>query len=179
LKKAIIERVSRNGFDDPKLYNDELLQLNEVDLTKFNELKEIVGKSTSEKVKEIEINNLGMNGLKAQQAEEAERKQKLKQELSEEEKEALKKMKEAREQKKSAISILRAVSIRMPMLVYGAKVSIHEEITLKKFIGLVDDESWEEFMPVGLTKDKFQEFVKYYDEDVFKGVTHSIRSKLR
>jgi len=32
LKHAIIERVSRNGFDDPKLYNDELLQLDEMKL---------------------------------------------------------------------------------------------------------------------------------------------------
>lgn len=177
LKKAIIERVSRNGFDDPKLYNDELLQLDEVDITKFNELKEIVGKSTSERVNEIQINSLGMDELKTQQAEDAERKKKQKQDLSEAEKEALKKLKEAREQKKSAISILRAVSIRMPMLVYGAKVSIKDEITLQKFIDLVDEESWQEFMPAGLTKQKFNEFIKYYDEDVFKGVTHSIRAK--
>lgn len=177
LKKAIIERVSRNGFDDPKLYNDELLQLNELEMNKFNELKALVGKSTSERVNEIEINNLGMTDLQTKQAEEAERKKKQKQELSEEEKEALKKLKEARVQKNNAISILRAVSIRMPMLVYGANVSIREDITLQKFIELVDEESWQEFMPAGLSKEKFREFTKYYDEDVFKGVAHSIRAK--
>ena len=175
LKKAIIERVSRNGFDDPKLYNDELLKLGELDIARFNELKKIVGKSTSEKVNEIKINELGMDDLQTQKAEEAERKKK--QELSEEQKEALKKLKEAREQKKTAISILRAVSIRMPMLVYGANVSIREDITLQKFIDLVDEESWQEFMPVGLTKEGFRDFTKYYDEDVFKGVAHSIRAK--
>jgi len=64
------------------------------------------------------------------------------------------------------------------MLVYGANISIHEDITLKKFIELVDDESWAEFMPAGLSKDWFkQEFTQYYDEDVFKGVAHSIRAK--
>lgn len=177
LKEAIIERVSRNGFDDPKLYNDELLQLDEVDITKFNELKAIVGASTTERINEIKVNELGMDELKAKQAEEAESKQKQKKELTEEEKEVLKKIKEAHEQKKSAISILRAVSIRMPMLVYGANLSIKESITLKKFIDLVDEESWEEFMPRGLTKDQFREFIKYYDEDVFKGVAHSIRAK--
>ena len=177
LKKAIIERVSRNGFDDPKLYNDELLKLGELDIARFNELKKIVGKSSSEKVNEIKINKLGMDDLQAQKAEEAERKKKQKQELTEEQKEALRKLKEAREQKKTAISILRAVSIRMPMLVYGANVSIREDITLQKFIELVDEESWQEFMPVGLTKEGFREFTKYYDEDVFKGVAHSIRAK--
>lgn len=177
LKRAIIERVSRNGFDDPKLYNDELLKLDELEINKFNALKAIIGTSTIERVNEIEINNLGMDDLQAKKAEEAERKKKQQQELSEEEKEALKKLKEARDQKKTAISILRAVSIRMPMLVYGANVSIREDITLQKFIDLVDNESWQEFMPVGLSKDQFKDFTKYYDEDVFKGVSHSIRAK--
>ena len=177
LKKAIIERVSRNGFDDPKLYNDELLKLDEVDIGKFNELKEIIGSSTTERTNEIKVNELGLDGPLEKQAEDAERKQKQKKELSAEEKEVLKKLKEARKQKQSAISILRAVSIRMPMLVYGANVSIHEDITLEKFIELVDDESWVEFMPPGLTKEQFHEFTKYYDEDVFKGVAHSIRAK--
>lgn len=177
LKKAIIERVSRNGFDDPKLYNDKLLQLDDVAIESFNSLKAIVGTSTGEKINEIEVNNLGMTDLQRKQAEEIERKKKQKRELTEEEKELKQRLKEAREQKKSAISILRGVSIRMPMLVYGANVSVREDITLEKFIEIVDDESWHEFMPAGLTKDKFREFVKYYDEEVFRGVAHSIRAK--
>lgn len=66
----------------------------------------------------------------------------------------------------------------MPMLVYGANVSIREDITLEKFINLVDDESWQEFMPVGLTKDQFRGFTKYYDEEVFRDVAYSIRAKV-
>jgi superfamily II DNA or RNA helicase len=177
LKKAIIERVSRNGFDDPKLYNDELLQLDELDIDRFNNLREIVGSSTAERTNEVKINEHGMDKLEAQKAEDAERKKKQKQQLSEDEKEILRKLKEAREQKNSAVSILRAVSIRMPMMVYGADVSVREDITLQKFIDLVDDESWREFMPAGLSKETFREFTKYYDEEVFRGVTHSIRAK--
>ena len=177
LKKAVIERVSRNGFDDPKLYNDELMQLNELDIEKFNNLKAIVGSATKEQINEIEVNNLGMTDLQREEAEEAERKKKQKKELTDEEKEALKKIKEAREQKKSAISILRGVSIRMPMLVYGASVSYKQDISLDDFIELVDDESWEEFMPKGLGKDEFREFTKYYDEEVFRGVAKNIRAK--
>lgn len=177
LKKAIIERVSRNGFDDPKLYNDELMQLDELAIEEFNTLKAIVGSATGERINEIEINDLGMTDLQRKKAEEAERKKKQKKELTDEEKELRQKLKEAREQKKSAISILRGVSIRMPMLVYGANVSYKEDITLEAFIELVDDESWAEFMPAGLTKEKFRGFTKYYDEDVFRGVTRSIRAK--
>ncbi|MFZ2544943.1 MAG: Eco57I restriction-modification methylase domain-containing protein [Candidatus Saccharimonadales bacterium] len=177
LKKAIIDRVSRNGFDDPKLYNDELLQLDEVELNKFNDLKALVGTNTAERSNELKVNGLGMTDLQRKKAEDAERKKKQKKQLTDEEKELLKKANEAREQKKSAISILRAVSIRMPMLVYGADVSIREDITLDKFIDIVDDKSWAEFMPDGLTKDTFREFTKYYDEEVFRGVAHSIRAK--
>lgn len=175
LKKAVVERVSRNGFDDPALYNDELLKLNEVDIQMFNDLKAIVGTSNVERINEIEINNLGMDDLQVKEAESAERKKK--EELTEEQKEALKKLKEARDQRKTAITILRAVSIRMPMLVYGANVAIREDITLETFIDLVDAESWQEFMPAGLTKYQFREFTKYYDEDVFKGVARNIRAK--
>jgi hypothetical protein len=32
-------------------------------------------------------------------------------------------------------------------------------------------------MPKGLTKEKFREFTKYYDQDVFKGVAKNIRAK--
>ena len=177
LKKAIIDRVSRNGFDDPKLYNDELLQLDEIELNRFNVLKILVGTNTAERVNEIRINDLGMKQLEKAKAEEAERKKKQKKTLSDEERAALKKLQEAREQKKNAISILRSVSIRMPMLVYGADVSVRDNISLAKFIDIVDDESWAEFMPAGLTKDIFKGFTKYYDEEVFRGVAHSIRAK--
>ncbi len=182
LKNAIVERVRRNGFDDPKLYNDELLKLTEIEIKKFNDLKAIVGASTGEKLNNIEINQLGMDDAQIAGTEGIERKPKK--ELTPGEKEALKKLREAREQKRSAISILRGISIRMPMLVYGAindidgtPLTFDEDISLAKFVKLVDDESWEEFMPDGLTKDKFGEFIKYYDEDVFRGVTKSIRAK--
>jgi hypothetical protein len=178
LKRAIAERVYRSGFDDPKLYNDELLQLSEIDIKKFNDLKALVGSTNSKKINEIEINNLGLDGSLQKKAEEAEIKKKKGEGLTEEQKEALKRLQEARKQKQTAVSILRGVSIRMPMLVYGAKVSVREDITLQKFIDIVDEESWVEFMPAGLTKEQFREFIKYYDEDVFKAVAHSIRAKV-
>ncbi len=182
LKNAIVERVRRNGFDDPKLYNDELLKLTEVEITKFNDLKAIVGTSTGERLNEIPVNELGLDDVQISKGENGERKKKP--ELTEEDREAIRKLKEAREQRKSAVSILRGISIRMPMLVYGAikdvdgtPLEFDEDISLSKFIRLVDDESWIEFMPEGLTKDKFKDFIKYYDEDVFRGVTKSIRAK--
>ena len=177
LKRAIAERVYRSGFEDPKLYNDRLLQLDELAFEKFNQLREITGKTNTTKTNELIVNNQGLDGPLLKEVEEAE-KIKKRQELTEEQKQKLKKLQEARKQKQTAISILRAVSIRMPMLVYGANVSAREEISLERFIELIDDESWQEFMPVGLSKDWFKkEFAQYYDEDVFRAVAHSIRAK--
>lgn len=177
LKRAIAERVYRSGFEDPKLYNDQLLQLDELAIEKFNKLKALVGSSNTKKTNEIEVNNQGFDESLQKEAEEAEKKKKKGEELTTEQKELLEKKKEANKQKQTAISILRAVSIRMPMLVYGASGSFRDEITLEDFIERVDGESWNEFMPPGLTKEEFREFTKYYDEDVFKEVTHNIRAK--
>ena len=57
----------------------------------------------------------------------------------------------------TAISILRGISIRMPLLIYGADVSNEEkELTLENFTEFVDDQSWEEFIPKGVDKATFQ-----------------------
>lgn len=64
----------------------------------------------------------------------------------------------------------------MPLLIYGADIPYDEEITLDKFVEQVDDSSWKEFMPDGVSKDLFQEFKKYYDEDIFITAGRRIRN---
>lgn len=78
-----------------------------------------------------------------------------------------------------AISILRGISIRMPLLIYGADIPYDEEVTLELFIEKVDDSSWDEFMPNGVSKEVFKEFRKYYDEDVFIAAGRRIRNIAR
>ena len=75
--------------------------------------------------------------------------------------------KEAKKQRKNMISILRGVSIRIPMMIYGMAVDLSKDITIQDFIKQVDDESWKEFMPKGFTKGMFSEITKYYDAEVF------------
>ena len=43
------------------------------------------------------------------------------------------------------------------------------------FVELVDDTSWAEFMPMGVTKDRFADYKQYYDEDIFAAAGHQIR----
>ena len=174
LKKAYAERVARNGFDDPKIYNDELLKLSDVELKEFENLKKIIGTSKqAKKAGDIDINKEGFTEEETE--EENYLKKKPKKELSEEEKARLIELKEKRKNRDSAISILRAISIRMPLLVYGMDLDIATDVTIDNFADLVDDISWEEFMPKGVDKDTFKKFSKYYDKDIFIAASRRIR----
>lgn len=88
-------------------------------------------------------------------------------------------LKQRKKVRKDAISILRGISIRMPLLIYGADIPYDEEVTLDKFVEKVGESSWNEFMPAGVTKELFHEFKKYYDEDVFIAAGRKIRNIAR
>lgn len=180
LKKVYIERVVNNGFEDAVLYNnDELMKLGSLDLEEFDGLKKIIGSTKSmPKSGDIDINKQGFTDEKYEVLEKAKKKR-----VNERSEEEMKLLKEAAEKKKnrdSAISILRGMSIRMPLLIYGANVSNEdEEITIDNFTNLVDDQSWEEFMPKGITKDTFQKFKRYYEPDIFRAAGKRIRAMAR
>lgn len=178
LKRAYADRVVRNGFDDSNLYNDELLKLDDVDIEKFDNLKGIIGKSkAAPKANDININDQGLTEEEYQEEEQL--KKKRKKDLTPEEKDRLDELKKKKKIRNDAISILRGISIRMPLLIYGADIPYDEEITLDKFVDIVDDSSWNEFMPVGVTKQVFKEFQKYYDEEVFIAAGRRIRNITR
>ena len=116
-----------------------------------------------------------------EQYKELERIQKKKKtELTEEEKRRLEEAKEKKKNADAAISILRGISIRLPLLMYGADLEDEgQDITLENFAGLIDDQSWEEFMPRGVTKELFAEFAPYYDPDMFRAVGRNYRDLVR
>ena len=185
LKKVYVERVVRNGFEDKSLYNDELMKLNDLELQAFDDLKKIIGQTKAmPKTNQVDINNQGLTDEQYEELESLEKKSKKKgkdkQPLTEEEKARLEELKKKRENREAAISILRGISIRMPLLIYGAEVSNEdEEITIDNFSSLVDDQSWEEFMPKGVTKEKFDSIKKYYDPDIFSAAGKRIRAMAR
>ena len=182
LKRAQIEKVVMGGFEDGALYNDDLLHLSDVELKQFDTLKGIIGRTKAmAKTGDIDVNSQGLSNEEREVLEKLERR---KRELTPEEeaqREALRqKQKEQSKQRRNAISILRGISIRMPLLIYGAELKSEEEdITLDNFTSLVDDESWLEFMPKGVTKELFEQFKKYYDSDVFREAGKRIRAMTR
>ena len=179
LKKAQIEKVVQCGFEDGALYNDELLKLTEVELRDFDDLKGIIGKTKAmAKTGDIDVNNQGFTNEEYEEKEKLEKKKKK--DLTPEEKARLEELKAKSNQRKEAISILRGISIRMPLLIYGADVKDEdEEITIDNFASLIDEQSWEEFMPKGVTKEVFERFKKYYEADIFREAGKRIREMAR
>lgn len=176
LKRVYVERVVRNGFEDNSLYNDELMKLDDLELQEFDDLKKIIGQTKAmPKTNQVDINSQGLNNEEYEEKEKLEKKPKK--ELTEEERKRLEELKKKTKNREAAISILRGISIRMPLLIYGAELSDeNHEITIDNFASLIDPQSWEEFMPKGVTKQKFNSFKKYYDPEIFCAAGKRIRA---
>lgn len=179
LKRVYVERVVRNGFEDNSLYNDELMKLDDLELQEFDDLKKIIGQTKAmPKTNQVDINSQGLNNEEYEEKEKLEKKPKK--ELTEEELKRLEELKKKTKNREAAISILRGISIRMPLLIYGAELSDeNQEITIDNFASLIDPQSWEEFMPKGVTKQKFNSFKKYYDPEIFCAAGKRIRAIAR
>jgi hypothetical protein len=178
IKRAYAEKAVRTGFDDDSIYSDELLMIKDADLEDFNDLKGIVGTTKKEKAKlTVDVNHQGLDEDEYDKAEKA-RKKKPK-ERSAEEQAAIDKVKALKKQRRTMISVLRGVSIRIPMMIYGMNIKFDEDVSIRKFVNNIDDVSWQEFMPKGVTKELFNKFIKYYDADVFIEAGKIIRRRVK
>lgn len=178
LKRVQIERVVRNGFEDDSLYNNEfLMSLDDNAIKELEDVKGIIGTSKAQgKMGDFVVNDQGLIGEDST----PKSPKPDKPELSEEEKARKAEINKRKKQKQSAISILRGLSIRFPMLIYGANVKDETEgITLDNFTSFIDKDSWEEFMPQGISMQKFYSLRKYYDPDIFNACGKRIREKAR
>lgn len=175
LKKVQIERVVSHGFEDSGLYDANVIgSIADLDVKDFESLRAIIGTTSAmPRTKEIVINNSGLDGAPAR-AHDDELKDDKPSKAKDEAAQLLKKRREA------AISILRGISIRMPLLIFGADIADEDkDLTIDNFADLVDDASWEEFMPAGVTKDVFRQFRRYYDAAVFHAAGVRIRRLAR
>lgn len=180
LKRAYVDRVVRSGFEDAHLYNDTLLQLNDIQLEQFANLRAIIGHTKANRQgREITMNSQGFDNEEIEK-EMNRAKRNEKKEISIEEARQRLEAQLRKRQRDEAISILRGVSIRMPLLIFGVELqNEHDNLTLDQFVALVDDQSWHEFMPKNVTKEIFAQFREYYDEDVFSASAKQIRALAR
>ncbi len=179
MKKITVDKAIKSGFDDESIYNEGVgIVMDENDVKLFNHLASVIhGQSKAKLPNKVTINQQGLTNEQYDIAEKA--KNKPKRERTKGEQAAIEKLKEQKKEQEKVIRLLRAVSIRLPMLIYGAKKDLNEGIRLHDFIDFVDDESWKEFMPENVGKDLFKRLLKYYDEDVVVGAGLRIRRMAR
>lgn len=177
LEHVYVDRVVRNGFNDNSLYDiRQLMQLDPEEIKDLDTLGVEIGKTTNmEKPKRAKTIDMAKNQLSDTQKaalKRAKEKERKGEPLTEEEraaKEAEKKQRdEERKERDNRITILRGISLRIPLMMYGAKIDDEDEgITLENFTRIIDADSWAEFMPKGVTKADFNKFRKCYNATVF------------
>lgn len=178
IKKIYAEKAVKSGFEDDSLYSDELLMIKEADLEDFKDLKVMVGKTKRENTKvKVNINNQGLTDEQYDKAVSGQKKPKK--ERSPEEQAAIDQMNAMKKQRKTLISILRSISIRIPLMIYGMDVDLAKDISINTFVDKVDEQSWKEFMPKKVDKALFRKFIKYYDPQVFLEAGQIIRQKVK
>jgi hypothetical protein len=182
LDRVYVDRVVRNGFNDNSLYNEqELLKL---DPEALNRLQEIISKTSNlkkpEKAGTIDITDNPNNSAKTKNGSDDDGDSKTSPEDDAQKQEERERRKKEREERDKRITILRGISLRIPLLIYGAELNDESTgITIDNFTSIVDDASWDEFMPRGVSKDDFNSFKIAYNPTVFIESGKRIRSLVR
>ena len=155
IKRLTVDRAIKSGFDDESVYKQDTgIVMDEDDVQLFHTLSDKLSEQkAAKKETKVHINNQGLTGEEYEKADKISNKPKR--ERTKEDDYLLKKLQEQKKEREKVIRLLRNVSIRLPLLIYGAKVDLTESIKMADFITLVDEESWQEFMPKTVDKPLF------------------------
>ena len=175
LKKITVDAAIKSGFDDDSIYKaDAGIVMDKEKLSLVDILKKRLTPQKKEKKQtKVDVNRQGLSPEEYKKAQDAKRKPKR--ERTPEEQAALDKEKEQKKQQQGLFDLLRNVSIRLPLLIFGTATDFDESIRLAEFVDKVDDASWQEFMPKELDKKLFLKLLVFYDEDVIEGAGMRIR----
>lgn len=167
LKSAYIDDIVDSGFENKRIYNLEQLKLDNINLKDFEGCDHILkGASQNKGTKKVIVSQNDINDKGSTITTITDRQPK-----SEEQK---KKEKEAQ----NAVKILNAIMTKVPLMVYGLTLDINKEITYDNFPDLIDDASWNEFMPKDATKERFKLFKKYIDIEMFELCNEELRNQV-
>lgn len=152
IKRLTVDRAIKSGFDDESVYKQDTgIVMDEDDVQLFHTLSDKLSEQkAAKKETKVHINHQGLTGEEYEKADKISNKPKR--ERTKEDDDLLKKLQEQKKEREKVIRLLRNVSIRLPLLIYGAKVDLTESIKMADFITLVDEESWQEFMPKTVDK---------------------------
>lgn len=175
LKKLTVDAAVKSGFDDDSIYKaDAGIVMDQQKLLLVDLLnRRLTPQKKSKKQTSVSVNDQGLTDEQYKKAQDAKRKPKK--ERSKEELEALAKEREMRKKQQDLFNLLRNISIRLPLLIYGTATDFDESVRLTEFVDIVDEASWTEFMPKGVDKELFLKLLVFYDEDVIEGAGMRIR----
>lgn len=175
LKRLTVDAAIKSGFDDDSIYKtDAGIVLDQQKIQLIDALKARLNpQKKSAKEKKVTVNDQGLTEEEYKKAQQA--KHKPKKERTPEEKDALEKERELKKKQQGLFDLLRNISIRLPLLIYGSATRFDESIKLEEFIDIVDDASWKEFMPKEVDKDFFLRLLVFYDKDVVEEAGLRIR----
>lgn len=195
LNSARVDRIVTRGFNDDSLYNIQEL-LGEQDIARLNSIGSRAGRVKGD-AKDGGSPATAFNPVEPDQEqkrrlERARKKEREKQSLTEEERQALQeeaeRRRKAREEAERRKQNLRGVMLRIPLMIFGARTKAEEKlnrdnlpeaerrhlqaqaeqgITLKNFADIIDDRSWAEFMPRGITRDDFRFMSRFVNATLF------------
>lgn len=175
VKRISVDAAIKSGFEDDSIYKvDAGIVMDENDKSFFEALKaRLSAHSKTKKETKVTMANNGFSDEDYKKVIAIEHKP-IK-DLTPEEIALKEKLNEQRKQQQAFFGLLRNISIRLPLLIYGADVPLSEGLSLEKFMEIVDEESWKEFMPQNVDKTLFKRSIKYFDEDVLMAAGLRIR----
>ena len=184
LKNVYVERAVRSGYADNSIYNvDELMNLNDEQKEILKDVHDLLGSMPNLwKPSKIDVATNGMSQQEKDKARSGDKKDREGKPKTPEEIEAQKKRDEENKEKQARISVMRGIAIRIPLLVYGADIDDEkEELTIDNITDdkIVDDASWDEFMPKGITKEVFKVLAPLFDRAIFTGAAKRIRDMVK
>ena len=175
LKRLTVDAAVKSGFDDDSIYKADagiVMDAQKIQLVDLLKTR-LSPQKKSKKQTSVAINEQGLTDEQYKKAQDAKRKPKK--ERTKEETEALEKEREMKKKQQALFDLLRNISIRLPLLIYGTETEFDETIRLVDFIDIVDEASWKEFMPKEVDKELFRKLLVFYDEDVIEGAGMRIR----
>lgn len=91
------------------------------------------------------------------------------------------KAKEEREEFKKRITNIRGIALRIPLLMYGGADAgdTKEDLTVENFTRKIKDESWDEFMPKGISKADFNKIRHCFNATRFEEAGKKYRALTR
>ena len=153
VNRAYKECIIRQGFKGRQLYVD-LYQLSEADRELLDSIDAVLkGSKTQGKDGKVKVNDGGINPKDGKKRSNQTQTTKTKNANA-----------ERKKQRDRYQLILDTLSVRLPMMIFG-EVDNLAHFDMDAFVNSIEDDSWNVFMPKGITRDTFKSLLHLYNTD--------------